>query len=642
MGPATCIAKERALPQTALAFDTETHLIAPGLAAPPLVCVSWATADRVGLFAREEGLRFLHAALVDPDFLIIGHNVAYDMAVLCAAGGQPMIDAVFTAYAADRVRDTMIRAMLLSIARGTFAFERKRMGLAALGKEHLGVDLDKGEDTWRMRYSELDNMPIAVWPEEARAYALRDGRTTFDLFTALPPTASDFDEGNQVRAAFALQLMTVWGLRTDPVAVQKLEARLRGEQQHLLAQLVPTGWIRATGVKDTKVLRDYVEAQFAVQGIQAPRTAPSKKFPGGQIKINEETLQLINDPRFEPFLKYERNKKILGTFIPVVRRGTQVPLNPRYGMAETGRTTCSKGEVKDRAGKKQIVGANVQQLPRAKGVRDCFVPRPGWVFGAADWNSAELCALAQVMFSWFGFSKMRIAIQKGRDLHVDLASELLGVSYEDAMVRKAAGDEEIKDARQFSKIGNFGLAGGMGARTFVIHARGKGHRTTLEKAEHLKRTWKHKWGMNPYFDAIGELTKETGPCRIVQYGSGRVRGRLNFPQAANTFFQGLVADAAKTMLFAVAVACYHDRTSPMYGSRPVVFAHDEVIIEAPEAQAAAATDELSRIMNAEGQRWMPDVPITSEPALMRRWIKGAKTIRDAQGVLQVYEPEETT
>jgi hypothetical protein len=38
------------------------------------------------------------------------------------------------------------------------------------------------------------------------------------------------------------------------------------------------------------------------------------------------------------------------------------------------------------------------------------------------------------------------------------------------------------------------------------------------------------------------------------------------------------------------------------------------------------------------QRYVPDVRMTASPALMRRWYKGADTVRDDGGVLRPWAP----
>jgi hypothetical protein len=55
--------------------------------------------------------------------------------------------------------------------------------------------------------------------------------------------------------------------------------------------------------------------------------------------------------------------------------------------------------------------------------------------------------------------------------------------------------------------------------------------------------------------------------------------------------------------------------------------HDEYIAEAPEETAHECAEEMVRIMEASGREWCPDVPVRAEPAISRRWRKGAEPVR---------------
>ncbi len=89
-------------------------------------------------------------------------------------------------------------------------------------------------------------------------------------------------------------------------------------------------------------------------------------------------------------------------------------------------------------------------------------------------------------------------------------------------------------------------------------------------------------------------------------------------------------------------------SSPLAGCRPVLFLHDEIIIEVPcvgagdvvdHVSLTAAADDLARLMVAAMAPYIPDLPVEAEPAAMWRWYKGAKTKRDDAGRLQVWVPK---
>ena len=175
-----------------LAFDTETHSIRPGMLAPRLVCSSWSDGR---VLDREQTLPAIRDALQQAakrELLLVGHNIAYDFGVVCAEWPE-LIPLVFAALDADGVSDTLIRHMLHDIAKGTVS----PGSLADLSEKYLGKHLEK-ENTWRLRYWELDGRPLASWPPEALEYARKDAETTLAVWHAQKNPADEFP---QVRAA---------------------------------------------------------------------------------------------------------------------------------------------------------------------------------------------------------------------------------------------------------------------------------------------------------------------------------------------------------------------------------------------------------------------------------------------------------
>lgn len=98
-------------------------------------------------------------------------------------------------------------------------------------------------------------------------------------------------------------------------------------------------------------------------------------------------------------------------------------------------------------------------------------------------------------------------------------------------------------------------------------------------------------------------------------------------------FQGLIADGAKEALFDVVRACWMEPQSPLFGSRPVLFIHDEIILETPKEAAAAAGDELASLMQRAMKRCIPNLPMGVDPWVSSVWSKSNKERRDAKGFL---------
>ena len=594
-----------------IAWDTETYLIAPGRLAPPLVCMSWASSQGRGLLARDEALRTFRELLEDPTTTLVGHNVAFDCAVMMAARPS-LTPLIFRAYTAGRILCTKVNEQLDVIGSGG----RPAYSLEALVKKYLDTDMvgKHGEDAWRYRYRELDGVDPENWPHAARSYALLDAVYTLEVWQAQEKWP---DLENQCRAAFALHLAGCWGVRTDPVQVQALEDRLRAEETDLLAQLDGEGLIRPNGSKDLKAIRARVDSAY---NGEPPLTEK------GSTSTSRETLEESGDPALVALAALGAVQKETTAFLPVVQAGVEGVINPHWNvLVNSGRTSCR--------------GPNLQQLPRRPGVRECFVPRPGNVFFGADYSVAELRSLAQVLYWEFGESKMRDALLAGQELHLTTAAHILGISYEEAIHRYTDGDKTVKSARQLSKIENFGLPGGLSPSTFVSYAKGFGVILTVDQARDLKNQWLEAYPeMRWYFDARGRETA-AGSYTVEQPWSGRWRAGVGYCDGLNTRFQGLTADGAKQAMWLITTEMYAEPQSPLFGCRMVAFIHDEFLCEGPEDQASGAAERLAELMIEGMSRVAPDVPHLADPYLARRWYKDAEGVR-VEGRLVPWEPEE--
>jgi hypothetical protein len=237
------------------------------------------------------------------------------------------------------------------------------------------------------------------------------------------------------------------------------------------------------------------------------------------------------------------------------------------------------------------------------------------------------------------------ALLADRDLHLEMAALMLSISYEEAARRRAEGDPVIDKARdELAKPANFGLPGGMGPNGLIAYARGYGYRITKPEAERAHLFWKRRWPelSGPYSNYIRSLLGPDGYGGFVHPISGRIYGRGLYTELCNARFQGRAADGAKAALYETVYRCYVDRKSPLYGSRPVVFVHDEIIAEVPEENAHEAAFELARVMCESMGKYCHNVPIKAKPALMRRWYKKAKDVYDAHGRLVPWEPKAGT
>lgn len=654
-----------------LSFDLETHLIQPGLLAPPICCASWATRNGsemiTDLTPRESVMRQVETQLGRGDTWV-GANIAYDFACVLAARPD-LMPLIWRAYEEGRVHDVQIAATLNAIAEGRMRegelYRRDgsrimsgRYSLDECVKEWLGRENAKENDRFRLSYALLEHLPIDQWPEDARQYPIDDAVNTLLVAEAqLRPLTTSFatsgaknlcDLKAQCHAAFAIHLGAVWGLRTDPVAVEKFKAEVGSTVAAIEDWAIERGLMypktkkpKADGTFDYSVDKKALgELVLKAYGGNPPHTDK------GGISTSRETLEDSGDPVLEKFVEVNRWRKF-ETYIPTLEEAARVPLNVKPNvLLSTGRVSYE---------------GLIQLMPRKGGVRETFIARPGYVWSSVDYAAIEGCTLAQVCYWLLGYSTLGDAINEDKDIHSILGANLVGITYEKFVAEKKG---RLKDVRQGAKIGNFGYPGMMGATKFVVAQKRQGTKVCelfyndgrcgdgsegpgggtrrvmfwqdkpldaplcercLAKAEEIRSgfisTWKE---IRPYWSKVSAIIQNDDA--ITQFVSKRVRGKPTAPAAANTLFQGLAADGAKRAVVAMTKEMYLDTSSPLYGSRLVNFSHDETIIEIPEEKAHEAATRQAEVMIQQMRTVVPDVLVKAEPALMRRWFKGAEAV----------------
>jgi hypothetical protein len=645
------------------AFDIESHLIDKGMPLPKGVCLSFASEDgTTGVMLMEDGLEWVREKLARGDTLI-AHNARFDLGV-CAADDPSLLKPIFQAYAEGRIRDTGIRQKILDNARGALKFEwnpetgeykAQRFTLAHLVKRLLNKWIfdSKEGDVWRLRYYTLADTPIEEWPADAINYALED--SIYALQCYLVQERDDFaylldKEWSQTQADWALGLMSAWGSRTDAEDIEELRQVFQDEYDDWANQCIELGlarWAKKTKkereaspgtseykvVRNMKVIQDLVVEHYGKYKLDVPMTEGGKgEVKNPQVSTARDTLLMLAHRGIEPLpgmvavSNMVRVGKQLSTYIKMLLLGTEYPINPNYNaIIETFRTSCR--------------GPNVQNLPRGGGVRDCWIPRPGYVFGFCDYDTLEMRTLAQVYLWMLDVDTCPLleATIEGKDLHLEFAAKMLDLTYEEAEQRMLAGDKVVEETRQGAKIANYGMAGGMGPEAFVEYARGFGVDISIERATELRDAFRRVWSMHPYFEHCSQVAEYRDPqlgINLVEFfGSGLIRGDVPYTAVCNGYFQHLAAMGAKKALFEVSKACYTDESSPLYGCRPWLFAHDEIGMEVPfdgtdagRVRASNAMKELERIMVECMEFYCPDVPIGATAALSFRWYKGAKPV----------------
>lgn len=604
-----------------LGVDFETRLFGPGNMAPKPICATRSMRGQedeivVGDFLPVWFAKLLDLSSYDAEVCRLAfHNAAYDLG--CFVANYPEhAETVFRALEGGGVHCTMIREQLLDIARGPMV---ESYSLNAVVARRYNLELEK--DEFRTRFEEFENLPLDEWPKGAIEYAKTDAEFARRIHNEQTEDAKElryvaFDEESTRQTAFdfALRSLLSRGVTLDAERVERELRKYENLENGYIASLRSNNVFHpGTTKRNMTAIQKLVEKSYPGD---PPRTEKTNK-----IKTDAETIADCSHPALVTYSNFQTVSKLLSTYLrPMYERGSG-PIHAGFvTLMKSGRTSCR--------------APNLQNLPRVGGVRECVVPREGFVFATADYDSQEIRTLGQVCKTLLGRSTIadRYSDDPDFDPHSDFAAKIHGIKYAEGLKRKAAGDEEFAETRQRAKAANFGFPVGMAPKTFVRKCHVDGIELTLDEAEHLRAEWLKQWPeMSAYFRAVKDMIRTSGG-RVEQLVSGRVRGGCEFTVAANTLFQGLAAESSKNALYEVVKATMLG-TGDLAGSFPVLFVHDEIIIEAPVATASEAAEELAQVMVAAMTEVCPDVPSRASATLMTRWSKKAEPIFDREGRL---------
>jgi DNA polymerase I-like protein with 3'-5' exonuclease and polymerase domains len=594
-------------------FDTETALIRTGEKAPPLVCYSVSKpGSSPSLHSRAEKklLHKLWSDAAEGAITLLMQNAPFDAAV-CMRHMPELTPLIFEAYRKGSVSDIMIRQMLLDIETGGYP---RRRSLAQMTAQYVGRELEgkEGPDVWRLRYWDLRDVPIQDWPEPAVSYAKTDAEILHKIHAAQEfekKHADTFaDEAAQCRAHFALHLMTSWGLKTDVQHVERLTDdfyKLNLDREKILTEF----GIMVKGKVKQAPLADYIENSL---GEKLDRT------PTGKPSLKSERLENIDDLIVQTYLEFKHDTKMINTYLAKYKAGlVQCTVNP---ILANGRSSLAK--------------PSLQNLPQDGPIRESFVPRPGRIMCSIDYDGIELRTLAQAFRMLLPGEKNPLAEafqnDPKADVHAMLARDLTSAQ---------PGTEEFDKARGRAKGANFGFPGGMGVDRFIGYQKARGSIYSKDEATKLRNAYTERWNMRPYFLFVGDLVGAEGESEMCTLVSGRWRGACSYSKIANGFFSSLMADGSKAATFEIVRQCYSVPSSPIFGARIVNAVHDEVIMEFDEDAAHEQAHHTAEIFcDVMRTNYTPDIPITAEPALMRRWYKKAKPVYE-KGRLIPWEPK---
>ena len=300
---------------------------------------------------------------------------------------------------------------------------------------------------------------------------------------------------------------------------------------------------------------------------------PQKKTKTG-YSTDAATLERLRGehPVIEHLLAYREVEKLRSTY----GEGLLAEVNPA-----TGRIHATFNQTVARTGRLSSDAPNLHNIPvrteTGRAFRKVFVPAAGTALLIADYNQIELRCIAHLAED----PGLIAAFEAGEDIHTATA----------ARVFRVPGAEVTTELRSKAKMVSYGLAYGM-------EAYGLGRRLSIptEEAQVILDAY---FGAFPavldYMDAAVARARELGytetlfgrrrPIPELRADNFRVR-QAGERQAKNAGIQGLAADIFKVALVHIDGAL----EAGGMASRLILQVHDEVILEVPEAERAAAAE----------------------------------------------------
>ena len=381
------------------------------------------------------------------------------------------------------------------------------------------------------------------------------------------------------------------GFAIDAAGIRAFGDSLRGELDGILHNIyTEVGY--EFNVNSPKQLG---EALFDKLGLP-----PRKKTARG-YSTDAETLESLRpySPVIDEILKYRTYAKLLSTYVDGL-------LNAE---AADGRVHSTFIQTEARTGRISSTEPNLQNIPirteMGSKLRAYFVAKPGCVLVDADYSQIELRILAHVT----GDAHMQEAFLSGADIHRSTAAKIYNIRPEDVTPR----------LRSSAKAINIGIMYGKGA-----YSLSKDIGVSVKEAEAFLQTYLATF---PNIDGYMEKTiADARQCGYVStlFGRRRALPELNSNNhnirasgermARNTPIQGTAADVIKLAM----VRVWRRLRDEKMESRLILTVHDELIVEAPEAEAEKAAQILREEM--EGCVHYA-VPLSTDVHTGKNWLE---------------------
>ncbi|HSJ26002.1 MAG TPA: DNA polymerase I [Longimicrobiales bacterium] len=505
--------------------------------------------------------------LEDPSIAKVGHDLKQSLLRL-RQDGVALQGVTF---------DTMIASYVLDPG-------RRDQSLDGLVLEHLGVKLQtreefcgRGRDAVAMAECKVEQM--ARYAAAQADMALRLRPLLAEEMTRLH--LDDLCRNIELPLIEVLAEMEWHGIAIAPDFFRDMSRRLARD----LALTQQEIWKLAGeefNINSTPQLRVILFEKLGLPVLRKTKTGPSTDAS----VLEELAAQGYDLPRL--LLEFRQIDKLKSTYVDALPQ----LVNPR-----TRRIHSSFNQTVAATGRLSSSDPNLQNIPirtdQGAVIRKGFVPAEGYRFVTADYSQIELRILAH--FS--GDPAFVEAFRSGADIHRQTAAIMFGVPVESVSAEMRAAAKTVNFATIYG-IGAFALSSQLGtsvqeAKEFIDNYFVRFPHVRRYLDEQIEKARQHGYvetisGRRRY---IPEITSRN--YNIRQFGE---RAATNAP------VQGSAADIIKLAMITI----HRELAGAGSGTRMLLQVHDELVLEAPAAEADAAQVLVKRVME---NAYALDVPL---------------------------------
>jgi DNA polymerase-1 len=523
-------------------------------AAEGLALESTAALEQVPLDAAIAALKPL---LEDPAVLKVGHNIKTAIAVLRRQGVEiaPIEDTLLISYVLDA---------------GVHSHGLTELARTWLAHEAIALRSVIGSGKAQTSFA---NAPL----EHATAHAAERAEIVLRLRHHLKPRLSregvvSVYETLERPMPAVLTSMEAEGVRIDADQLRRLSNDFAVRMSELEAEAHALAG-HPFNLGSPKQIGDVLFGEMGLPGSKKTATGAW----GTDVRILEDLAEQ-GQPLPRVLLDWRQLAKLKGTYTDAL---------VAVVSGRTGRVHTSYALAASSTGRLASNDPNLQNIPvrteEGRKIRRAFIAEPGHVLISADYSQIELRLVAHIG----DIPQLKQAFLAGQDIHAMTASEMFGVPVEGMPA----------ETRRRAKAINFGIIYG-------ISAFGLANQLSIPRDEagaYIQTYFERFPGIRGYMDARRAEIREFGfvktlfgrKVHIPDIRSGNVAHRQFAERAAiNAPIQGTAADVIRRAMIRMPAAL----EAAGLTARMLLQVHDELIFEAPEAEAEATCEVARAVM----------------------------------------------